>query len=121
MIFPMAFNPVLLHLKLQEENIGYKLNNAHIVTLPYADDFCLITTHMRTHQNMINIITRHINSMGMRLKPGKCRSFTISGGCPKDVPFYIGENRIPSIKDEEQKSSPSQESQRILLTFLKIL
>ena len=50
-IFLMAFNPVLLHLKLQEETIGYKLNNAHIVTLPYADDFCLITTHKSTHQS----------------------------------------------------------------------
>ena len=103
-IFLMAFNPVLLHLKLQEETIGYKLNNnAHIVTLPYADDFCLITTHSRTHQRTINTIHNHINSMGMKLKPSKCRSFSISAGSPKDVPFFIGEHRVPSIKDEEQK------------------
>ena len=99
----MAFKPVLLNLKPQEETIGYNFNNAHIVTLPYADDFCLITTHKSTHQKTINTIHSHINSMGMRLKPIKCRSFTISAGLPKDVPFFIGENRIPSIKDEEQK------------------
>ena len=39
----------------------------------------------------------------MKLKPSKCRSFTISAGSPKDVPFYIGDHRVPSIKDEEQK------------------
>ena len=103
-IFLMAFNPVLLHLKLQQETIGYKLNNnASIVTLPYADDFCLITTHKNTHQRTIDTINSHINSMGMKLKPSKCRSFTISAGSPKDVPFYIGDHRVPSIKDEEQK------------------
>ena len=41
--------------------------------------------------------------MGMRLKPSKCRSLTISAGLPKDVPFFIGEQIIPPIKDEEQK------------------
>jgi hypothetical protein len=41
--------------------------------------------------------------MGMKLKPSKCRSFSISAGQPKDIPFFIGENRVPSIKDEEQK------------------
>ena len=41
--------------------------------------------------------------MGMRLKPSKCRSYSVSSGQSKDVPFFIGENRVPSIKDEEQK------------------
>ena len=41
--------------------------------------------------------------MGMRLKPGKCRSFSVSRGLAKDVPFFIGDFRIPSIKDEDQK------------------
>ena len=106
-IFLMVFNPVLLHLKSLEEKFGYKLHTdtadiSHI-TLPYADDFCLITTHKTSHQNIINAIHSNISSMGMRLKPGKCRSFSVSGGKPKDVPFYIEDYRIPSIKGEEQK------------------
>ena len=41
--------------------------------------------------------------MGMRLKPSKCRSLSIQSGSSKDVPFHIGDKRIPSIRDEEQK------------------
>ena len=39
--------------------------------------------------------------MGMKLKPTKCRSFSISK--PMDVSFFIINSNIPSIKDEEQK------------------
>ena len=39
----------------------------------------------------------------MRLKHGKCRSFSVSRGCANDVPFYIGDFKIPSIKKEDQK------------------
>ena len=100
-IFLMVFNPVLLHLKNLEERYGYKLdtekNTTSIITLPYADDFCLITRDLRTHQKLINIIHDHITSMGMRLKPSKCRSLSICGGTSRDIPFFIGVNRIPSI------------------------
>ena len=41
--------------------------------------------------------------MGMKLKPSKCRSFSVTGGKACDVPFYIGDYTIPSIKNEEQK------------------
>ena len=76
-IFLMTFNPVLQHLKLIEEKIGYKLHNenstASFITLPYADDFCLITTDVRRHQKLIKEIDTNITSMGMKLKPSKCR------------------------------------------------
>ena len=39
----------------------------------------------------------------MKLKPSKCTSFSLSGRKPSDIPFYIGDNRISSIKDQEQK------------------
>lgn len=101
-IFLMVFNPVLLHLKNMEEKFGYNLDNGtsstSLITLPYADDFCLITTHKKTHQNIINSIHSNITSMGMRLKPVKCRSLSISAGQPKDVPFYIGETEFPLSK-----------------------
>ena len=106
-VFFMVFNPVLQHLKNIEERCGYKLHSettttSHI-TLPFADDFCLITTHKKTHSNLLKIINTHITSMGMKLKPSKCRHLTISSGTAKDIPFHIGDNRIPSIRDEEQK------------------
>ena len=99
MIFLLVFNPILQKLK---ENLhkGYKIGEVSTVTTPYADDFCLISTHKTTHQNLINNIHSQISSMGMKLKPSKCRSFSISGGQPKAVPFHIGDNEIASIRDD---------------------
>ena len=52
---------------------------------------------------MIKQINDHINSMGMMLKPSKCRSFSLSRGASKVVDFFIGLSRVPSISEEEQK------------------
>ena len=54
-------------------------------------------------ENIIDDIRKNIISMGMRLKPSKCRSFSIRSGKAVDVSFHIGDSRIPSIHDEEQK------------------
>ena len=40
--------------------------------------------------------------MGMRLKPSKCRNFSISAGKAAKVPFSIGDSPVPSIADEDQ-------------------
>ena len=99
----MVFNPILQSLKLDQDRYGYLLEDKKFITLPYADDFCLITTNKRSHQNIINTINNHTISMGMKLKPSKCRSFSISSGKPTDVIFFIGDAKVPSIKDEDQK------------------
>ena len=39
----------------------------------------------------------------MKLKPSKCTSLSLKSGKPEDVPFFIGDNRISSIRDKEQK------------------
>ena len=44
-----------------------------------------------------------IESMGMRLKPAKCRSFFIRSGVPSRINFSIGETEISNIFKEEQK------------------
>ena len=102
-IFLLVFNPILQDLQNQSDQIGYKLGEISYVTLPYADDFCLISTHKTSHQKLIKKIHSHVNSMGMKLKPSKCRSFSLSGGRPEAVSFSIGDYPIPSIRDEEQK------------------
>ena len=87
----------------------------------------LMTTHSGTHQWIINSIHKNITSMGMRLKPSKCRSYSVCSGKSKDVPFYIGEKRLPSIKDEDQKflgkllffSNKSTETFKLLESTLK--
>ena len=105
-VFLMVFNPVLLKLKNMEEKFGYKLHSdsktTPIITLPYADDFCLITTDLRTHQKIINEIQSNICSMGMKLKPSKCRSLSIRSGTSSKISFNIGNTSIPSISEEEQ-------------------
>ena len=130
-IFLMVFNPVLLQLKNMEERYGYKLHTENqttsIITLPYADDFCLITRDLRTHQKLINTIQSNITSMGLRLKPCKCCGLTICGGISRDIPFYIGEHRIPSIRDEGQKflgrvlhlSGKSEDTFKLIKDILK--
>ena len=45
-IFLLAFNPVLKSLQ-EELGSGYNLRGENFITLPYADDFCLITTNSR--------------------------------------------------------------------------
>ena len=39
----------------------------------------------------------------MRLKPAKCRLFSIISGVPSRINFTIGETEIPNIFQEEQK------------------
>ena len=101
-IFLLVFNPILQELQ-RNSHKGYKLGESEFVTLPYADDFCLISRDSRTHQNLINSIHTQITSMGMKLKPSKCRSFSLLGGSPSVVPFHIDGSPVASIRDEEQK------------------
>ena len=79
------------------------MQDENFITLPFADDFCLITSDKRTHQRLMKQIDDHIKSMGMMLKPSKCRSFSLKGGRPVKEMFNINEHPVPSIADEEQK------------------
>ena len=101
-IFILAFQPIIDHL-IQNEQYGALINGQREITLPYTDDFCLITTDMRVHKRLNSEIHSYINSMGMSLKPSKCRSFSIVRGKPTVVDFHIGVNLVPSISHEEQK------------------
>ena len=59
------------------------INEKSVMTLPYADDFYLITTNMRAHKRNIAEIHSHINSVGMSLTPSKrryCERKTNCGG-----------------------------------------
>jgi len=98
----MVFNPIIEFLQ-SKNDCGFNLNEEKIITLPYADNFCLITTDLRKHQKIQNEIKSKIESMGMRLKPAKCRSLSTRSGLPSRINFTIGETEIPNIFQEEQK------------------
>jgi hypothetical protein len=51
----------------------------------------------------MNSISNNIESMGMRIKPSKCRTFSIKSGSPSVVDFNFNGVHIPSIFAEEQK------------------
>ena len=59
------FSPGIKGAKFKKRVIS--LNGEKIITLPYADDFCLITKDLRKHQNIQNEIKFKIESMRMRL------------------------------------------------------
>ena len=101
-IFLLAFNPILESLEA-EKKLGFQLDGKSFITLPYADDFCLITTNLKTHQRLMNKINNQIASMGMRLKPSKCRSFSLKSGKPTQVLFQLDGKNILTLFEDEQK------------------
>ena len=101
-IFLLVFNRILQ--KLQDNSHkGYKLDDTSHVTAPYADDFCVISTRSTSHQKPINEIHTQVSSMGIKLKPSKCTSCSLSAGWPEAIPFHIRNNDIALIRDQDQK------------------
>ena len=45
-IFLMVFNPSIELIPTSKNDCGFNLNGEKIITLTYADDFCLITTDL---------------------------------------------------------------------------
>ena len=79
------------------------MDGRRIITLPFADDFCLVTNNKRSHQRLLKEIDHRIKSMGLRLKPSKCRSLSLSSGKFADIDYVIGEDRIYSIGSDIHK------------------
>jgi hypothetical protein len=68
--------------------------------LPFADDFNLLTGHNITHQNNIKEIMSWTASIGLVLKPGKCKSLSIKAGCSAVEEFRLGDYTMASIRDD---------------------
>ena len=101
-IFLLCFDPIIQYLN-NISDCGYKLGDNHFINLPYADDFCVITRNKLTQQKILKDLSEKVKTLGMKIKPSKCRSFSISGGSPSVVPFLVDDYNIPSIEQEEQK------------------
>ena len=96
-IFLICFNPILEDLKTFEGSDGYCLGDISYITLPFADDFNLITRDIRKHRKLMARLQDLTSSMGLRLKPRKCRSLSIKSGKSVDLPFSLGDAQISSI------------------------
>jgi hypothetical protein len=58
-----------------------------------------LTGHEVTHQNIIKEIMSWAISMGLVLKPIKCKSLSIKAGCSAEEEFRLGDYIMASIKD----------------------
>ena len=88
-IFLVVFNPLLDHIKKFKETHGYQLGNTKVITKPFADDFEIITNNKIKHQKLQNDIQSKCQTMGLVLKPSKCRSLSITSGKPSNNTFTL--------------------------------
>ena len=93
-IFLVTFNPIIKFIKKQEAAQGYeiKIRNKsvkNVITTPFADDFNIISKNKDLHQKLVLNVERKIRSMGLILKPSKCRALSIQRGTPGVVEFNL--------------------------------
>ena len=84
-------------LKKCEASDGYSLDGTDFITLPFADDFNLITRDIRKHRKLMARLYDLTSSMGLKLKPQKCRSLSVRAGKSVELAFSLGDSEIRSI------------------------
>ena len=112
-IFLIIFNPLIEYIKHHSKTHGYQLSTIDkgvksVVTTPFADDFNVITQNKSMHQKLITDIAEKIKSMGLELKPQKCRSLSIEKGKVEKVTFVLEDENnkdihIDSVIDKPMK------------------
>ena len=113
-IFLVVFNPVVEYLKKHKETHGYQISTKEtgvksVVTTPFAEDFNILTRSKTMQQNLISDIEEKLESMGLVVKPEKCRSLSIIKGNVSNEKFILrcektGKNtEIDSVIDKPMK------------------
>ena len=105
-IFLMVFQPLIDVIMTYKESHGYKLGNTNVISTPFADDFDLISNHVKKHQNLMLDIQRKAESMGLHFKPSKCRSLSIQGGKVTDVKFFLLDGNSDKIYLNNMEDDP---------------
>ena len=67
------------------------------ISLPFADNFNLITRDVRKHRRLMARLQDLTSLMGLKLKPRKCKSLSIKAGKSVDIGFVLGDSLIGSI------------------------
>ena len=93
-IFLIIFNPIIEYIKKLKETHGYSITTVgkgakSVITTPFADDFNLITHNKNLHQQLVTDVERKIISMGLVIKPKKCRSLSIVKGKDTEYPILF--------------------------------
>ena len=105
-IFLIAFNPLIEHIKKYKESQGYAIKHeteagteeTKVVTTPFADDFNLISNDKIKHQKLITEVEEKAKDMGFQFKPSKCRSLSICGGKSTPVSFVLTDPTRSDVK-----------------------
>jgi hypothetical protein len=99
-IFLACFNLILEKLESLRLQKGFNHQGLRHITLPFVDDFNLLTGHKVTHRNIIKDIISWTTSMGLILKPRKCKLLNIKVSCSAVEEFKLGDYTTASIKDD---------------------
>ena len=110
-IFLIVFNPLIEYIKESKDKQGYlitdniekdaekyKKGKISIITTPFADDFNLISRNQKQHQQLLTDIENKARTMGLKFKPGKCRSLSIVSGKVKNVSFVPTDPKDNKLK-----------------------
>jgi hypothetical protein len=98
--FLTAFKTIIEFMK--SKTSGFPLDNhAKVIITPFADDFSLITTNKSTHQKIITQLNDLTKSLGLKPKPIKCYSLSITIGKPTNI--ALGDTSVHSIQENPIK------------------
>ena len=80
----------------------------NVITTPFADDFNILTRDKALHQQIVKDVEKNIKSMGLIIKPKKCRYLSIVSGKTEKIPFVLHNKVeqpmvIASVVDEPMK------------------
>ena len=60
-----------------------------MITTPFADSFNILANNKTMHQTLVTDVENKLLSMGVVIKPKKCRSLAIQGSKAVDIPFRL--------------------------------
>ena len=60
-----------------------------MITTPFADDFNVISKNSTSHQKLVSDVEKKLQSMGLVLKPLKCRSLSVQSGQVSNITFNL--------------------------------
>ena len=103
--FSFVENLLIEYIKQHTKTHGYRLSTQNkgvksVVTTPFADDFNVINHNKNMHQKLVTDISKKIKSIGLELKPKKCRSLSIEKGKVVNVIFKLEDDNRKELDQE---------------------
>ena len=95
---PLLFNLVMDELveRMQESELGERLNEEHIAVMAFADDLVVISNNDYKMRKLLKIVEKFLDEKGLRVNAKKCLSF-------KQVPTKKGRAKNMKVVTEEHR------------------